>query len=150
MSRGHWCSVVWASPCGPPIWSGRWAPETGRPVLPSLSVLTSSLADGRWRVAATGELNLMTVPLLEEALEEQGLTRPGSVGVLLDLAKVTFLDVAGVASLQRADRLVQQRGLHLAVAPPAAPGPGRMLLLAVGMGLLRPVFGGNEVTGRGA
>lgn len=137
MSRGRWCSVVWAAPSDPPVWSGRWAPPTGR-----LSVVTSAVG-GLCRLALTGELNLLTVPLLHGALDATDRVMPGSVGVLLDLAGVTFLDVAGVASLQRADLLVRQRGHDLVVAPPLASGPGRMLLLAVDTGLLRPAFGGT-------
>jgi hypothetical protein len=148
MSRGRWCSVVWTSPSDPPAWAGRWVPESGRP-LPGLSVITSSAAGGLCRVVLAGELNLMTVPLLRGALDETGPAMPRSAGVLLDLVRVTFLDVAGVTSLRLTDRLVRQRGHDLAVAPPAAPGPGRMLLLAVGTGLLRPVFGGTEENGRG-
>ena len=100
-------------------------------------------------MVAAGELSLMTVPLLDAAMVQAAPSRPGSAGVLLDLVGVTFLDVAGLASLQRADQLTRQRGLDLTVAPPSAPGPGRMLQYAVGSGLLRPVFDGQE-TGRAA
>lgn len=150
MSRGRGFSVTWASASAPAVRRGWSDPADARLLRPGLSVITSSDTGGVYRVAAVGELNLMTAPLLDGAVAETGGPGPWTTGVLLDLGRVTFLDVAGLASLHRADRLVQWRGWRLAVAPPVAQGPARLLREAIGQGWLRPVFEGTGPTSRAA
>jgi anti-anti-sigma factor len=67
----------------------------------------------RVRVAATGEIDLVTAPLLHTQLEE--LWAAGWTDVTADLAQVTFLDSTGVHVLVRARRHAVEHGAAFCV-----------------------------------
>jgi anti-anti-sigma factor len=71
--------------------------------------------DGTEVVQISGELDLATVPRLEEALADRG----GRVRVVVDAAALTFVDVVGVEALVRChSRLASAGGALLVTNPP--------------------------------
>lgn len=83
-------------------------------------------------VVAAGELDMETVPFLEETLC-QSCRRARRI--TLDLTAVTFLDLAAVSLLYRA---AGRLDTELSIVPPAG-GPARRLLRTSGAELLLPV-----------
>jgi anti-anti-sigma factor len=78
-------------------------------------------------VAVRGEIDLVSAPRLEAAVEEAILDHGTPRPLLVDLEECTFMDSTGLALLLRAqDRL----GEDLAVACPPAGAPARLLELA--------------------
>jgi anti-anti-sigma factor len=112
--------------------------------------VTSTVGDGLLRVTARGELDLVTVPMLDLAVREvYWRTSPPWPGrFLLDLTGVTFLDVSGVRTLERIDKVVRDHGSRLDVTGPTACGPVRLLTLAVDFGWLPCVFAASRSTNR--
>ena len=141
-----WCTVVWTC-CEPPIWSGlevRPVPAQTRAELPPLYMI-STVQGGLRCVAVGGELDLTTVPLLDAAVAEAFRTGSAVRGrttgrFLLDLSGVSFMDASALTALDRIDRFVRRRGEELSLVAPMAPGPRRLLLLAVGREWLSPAF----------
>jgi anti-sigma B factor antagonist len=78
-------------------------------------------ADGRVRVSVSGDVDLVTAPRLQEAVEQHLPDRP----VLLDLTGVGFLDSSGVRVLDRLLRL----GGDLRIARQLAPNVEQVLRL---------------------
>jgi anti-anti-sigma factor len=111
-------------------------------------VVTSAAGAELLRVTARGELDLVTVPVLDLAVREiywlASGPRPGRF--LLDLGGVTFLDVCGVRALGRIDRLVRDDGSRLDITGPTACGPRRLLALAVDFGWLPCEFATSKST----
>jgi anti-sigma B factor antagonist len=62
-------------------------------------------------VEVTGEVDLATAPLLEDAL----VSAPPGLSIIVDLAHVTFLDARGVAALITAQRHIQTHGGSLRI-----------------------------------
>lgn len=67
-------------------------------------------------VELSGEVDMSTVPLMHEYLEE--LLPRLRAGLVLDLTLVTFLDSSGLAFLCAADRRVKAHGGRLVVYAP--------------------------------
>jgi stage II sporulation protein AA (anti-sigma F factor antagonist) len=63
------------------------------------------------RVVPVGELDLMTVPLLEAALQEAEQHQPQRV--LLDLGRLTFIDSSGLQVILRAEQRLAESGSQL-------------------------------------
>jgi anti-sigma B factor antagonist len=70
-------------------------------------------------IVVYGDLDVLTTPLLHEALEQVFNEEPSAV--LIDLANVTFLDSTALGALVVAQRHLQDKGgeLRLAAVPPA-------------------------------
>ena len=68
---------------------------------------------GRAVVSATGEVDVFTVPRLDDALT--ALTSAGRTDVVVDLSGVDFLDSTGLSVLVKAQQTVQEAGGKLAV-----------------------------------
>jgi anti-anti-sigma factor len=80
-------------------------------------------------VAVRGEIDLVTAPQLEAAVEEAILDHGAPRPLLVDLDECTFMDSTGLAILLRAqDRLGEDPGLAI-VCPPASLA-ARLLELA--------------------
>ena len=69
------------------------------------------------RVAAEGELDLASAPLLADHLGAVGAADAGSV--VLDLSRLTFLDSSGVALLLGLTRRAEREGWALTIADPS-------------------------------
>jgi anti-anti-sigma factor len=67
---------------------------------------------GRVRMLLTGELDLATVPVLEERLCR---SRDSELAVWLDLSRLEFIDSAGVQALIRAMDDASANGWHLRI-----------------------------------
>ena len=94
--------------------------------LPDQSVFTSSPApfdviveqdNGRVRLRAQGELDLSTVPTLEQAL---AALDAGTSAGLLDMTGVTFMDSSGLRLLILANERAQATGRQLSIVPSSA------------------------------
>jgi anti-anti-sigma regulatory factor len=127
-------------------------PAGARPSGPSGPQLTATpilIGDPRG-VTVVGELDIATAPLLLDTVtavyrSDAALTATSAPAIsvpafLLNLAGVTFVDVAGLRALARVHDQTQARGDHLHVAAPIATAPRRLLRLAVGRGWLVPPF----------
>jgi anti-sigma B factor antagonist len=85
--------------------------------------------DGVAVVAVRGEIDLVTAPRFEAAVEQAILDHGAPRPLLVDLDACTFMDSTGLAILLRAqDRLGEDPGLAI-VCLPARP-PDRLLELA--------------------
>jgi anti-sigma B factor antagonist len=93
--------------------------------------ISTASDDGRLVLAPRGELDLLTVPELE-----QGLLRALPEGeTVLDLSGVSFIDSSGIALLVSVSKLARQNGWRLRVQRPSAPVARLIDLTGVG-GLL--------------
>ena len=70
-------------------------------------------SDGFAHLALRGELDLSTVPKVEEALRRVEESRPSVI--VLDLAGVTFLDSTGLRMVVTAEQRARAEGRRLAV-----------------------------------
>src|SRR5262245_52153124 len=61
-----------------------------------------------WRVEVTGELEISTVPRLEETLAS--VIEHGASAVLLDLSDVSFVDSTGLRTIVQASNDLEARG----------------------------------------
>jgi anti-sigma B factor antagonist len=82
--------------------------------------------DGVAVVAVRGEIDLVTAPRLEAAVEQAILEHRAPRRLLVDLDECTFMDSTGLAILLRA----QDRLGGLAIVCPPAGAAGRLLELA--------------------
>ncbi|HWU08196.1 MAG TPA: STAS domain-containing protein [Streptomyces sp.] len=76
--------------------------------------------DGAWVVVAAGELDMDTVPALQEALEAGAASHSS---VVLDAGAITFADSTALTLLLRMDRSTTFRI--------AAPGPALLQLMQI-------------------
>jgi anti-anti-sigma factor len=89
------------------------APSTGPDTGQLLSVcVVPSGRPGRVVVEVVGEVDAYTAPALDVCLHSQARQR-GVRELVVDLSRVTFLDVAGVAVLAQAHRRCRMRGARL-------------------------------------
>jgi anti-sigma B factor antagonist len=85
--------------------------------------------DGIAVVAVRGEIDLVTAPQFEAAVEEAILDHGTPRPLLVDLEECTFMDSTGLAILLRAqERLGEDPGLAIVCAPASAAA--RLLELA--------------------
>jgi anti-anti-sigma factor len=71
-------------------------------------------------IAARGDVDHMTAPLLADALRRATLEGDGRV--VLDLSETSFIDSAGISTLLNGlRRLTRQRRKLIVVCPPGAP-----------------------------
>ena len=82
-------------------------------------------ADGRVRVAVSGEVDLFTSPRLQAEATKQLERSP----VLLDLTGVEFLDSSGIRVIDGLMRLSAESGNELRVAPTLPAGVEQVLRL---------------------
>lgn len=75
-------------------------------------------------VIPSGELDLLTAQSLRDRL--RGVTDEQPPLVIVDMAEVTFIDVAGLAPVLEAHRELASRGIELRIAHPA-PVLARMI-----------------------
>lgn len=76
--------------------------------------VTTSTADGVATVMLEGELDIATAPLLDATLAD--VERNGTGTVLLDLARVQFIDSTGLRSLLSARQRAEAAGRKLRLA----------------------------------
>ena len=88
-----------------------------RPELLSLIVEPRPAGDGWTRLVVTGELNLVTAPLLTDAVNAVLRDSPGTV-IELDLAGVPFLDSAGIRGLLHSRTNAERTGRRLVLVNP--------------------------------
>jgi anti-sigma B factor antagonist len=91
---------------------------------PELSTILDETREDRAILRVEGEIDLLTAPRLEEALE--AALRPGRL-VVVDLNAVTFMDSTGLRTLLQAHRGAAGTGGGLAID--AAPGGAAARLL---------------------
>jgi anti-sigma B factor antagonist len=98
-------------------------------------------------LTVAGELDLATAPQVNAALARalSSAAEIDSVEFALNLAGLTFCDVAGLDALTDVHDTVTGSGGTLNVIPPAASGPTRLLQLAVNEGWLAPAFRTDRV-----
>ncbi len=106
---------------------------------PTLGPLGPLLVDVHWQgacamVAVQGELDLATAPLLISCLTGVVSQRPRQL--TLDLARLVFIDCAGLTPIVRARRLLPADRPLILRSPPAA---ARRLLLLTGLDRAFPV-----------
>lgn len=98
--------------------------------------VTVRIAEGLPVVAARGEVDVTSAPVLEEALEAQ--LEAGASSLVVDFLGVTFLDSTGLSALVRAHRRCTAAGGRLALV---MADPQLLRLLAVtGLDRLIPAF----------
>ncbi len=74
-------------------------------------VITGATTAGEAHLALCGELDCSSAPELRSRIGEVLAAGPGSVG--LDLARLSFIDAAGLGVLIGAERQLRERGGHL-------------------------------------
>src|SRR3954452_7288308 len=82
---------------------------------PQLHVVTESLGNGTRVVALRGELDVATIPSLDEALSV-AVRVEGTPKVMLDLSEVTFIDSTALMRLLTAQRELDRRGGQMVLA----------------------------------
>jgi anti-anti-sigma factor len=98
--------------------------------------VSSRTQRGATVLTLSGELDLASVPALEQAVE--GVSDSAGELVVLDLRELEFMDVAGLRAVLRSDQRLRERGKRLALA-----GPGysvRRLLALTGQDDVLSVF----------
>ena len=84
-----------------------------------LQVDEQALDDG-YLIAARGDIDHVTAPLVADALRR--VTLEGDGRVVLDMTETEFIDSAGISTLLNGlRRLTRQRRRMLVVCPPGAP-----------------------------
>jgi anti-anti-sigma factor len=81
---------------------------------PKFEIDVSPEADGRRRLAVSGELDLATVAELREAVRSAAAA---AREVLLDLREITFIDSTGLTLLVNVDAESRADGFGLAIVP---------------------------------
>ena len=76
--------------------------------------VTTSTADGVATVVLEGELDISTAPVLDATLAD--VERNGTATLLLDLARVEFIDSTGLRSLLSARQRAEAAGRSLRLA----------------------------------
>jgi anti-anti-sigma regulatory factor len=118
--------------------------STGADQAPPTSAVP--IASGGLRgVTVTGEIDIATTALLDSAVTEScsvaaGTGLPSRSVFLLNLADMTFLDASGLQAMAKAQEQAEANGYQVRAAPPIAPGPRRVLRLAVDRGWLDPLY----------
>ena len=87
---------------------------------PMTALVGEVVTDGRNRpqLKLQGEIDILTVPVLDDMLSELVLDNYGDV--VVDLARVEFIGVAGVKALCRHAGHVRERGDRLMLSSPSA------------------------------
>lgn len=94
----------------------------------------------------TGEIDLVSAPLLAEAIEE-ALNR-GAAQLWIDLGRLDFMDSSGLHVLHDARHRADRLNRRLAVICP--PGPVRRLFDIAGLDDVVPVYADRAAAHRGA
>ena len=89
-------------------------------------------------VEVDGELDLASSPELEHALEQAWGDAPDEI--VLDLEKLSFMDMAGLRVLLTATRRAQRRGTSLVLTN--VRGPVRRVMALTGVNGLLPIRAG--------
>jgi len=85
------------------------------PMAPQLDVVMESLGNGTRVLALRGELDVATVPSLDDALGEV-VGVEGTPRLLIDLSEVTFIDSTALMRLLTALRELDRRGGQMVLA----------------------------------
>ena len=92
------------------------------------------LRDGLVRILVRGELDLLTAPVLEDALVSlEGRSEP----IVVDLSDLSFLDVSGLRALALAGRRAREKGCRFALTE-CGPMVRRLLELTGMASMLDP------------
>lgn len=92
------------------------SPGSTRADQPVLS-LSTHRDDHQYRIAVSGELDVMTAPTLDHALHEAG--RSNRATVVVDLALVSFCDCAGMGVLTSHHHALTEAGRLLLIDRPS-------------------------------
>jgi anti-sigma B factor antagonist len=116
---------------------------SGTDNVPRLHTVVEDAAD-RCTVTVTGELDVLTGPVLQRILDS---VAGGVRHLRLDVAQLSFCDVAWLRALLRAQQVARERGIRLIVSNP--PSHFEWLLRVTGTAghLLGGVFTGDELAG---
>jgi anti-anti-sigma factor len=101
--------------------------EDASPEAP-LTVESKTLQKGAIQVELVGELDLATIPLLDEELDK---AHAWDKRVILDLRKLQFVDSSGLHALLRVDRRLQETGGSLTII--RGPRPVERLFTLTGL-----------------
>lgn len=74
--------------------------------------------DAVLRIAADGEVDLLSCELLAEAIR-QAIVADRVAHLMIDLTDVRFIDSCGVQTLVDGERLAKDQGVHYAVVNPS-------------------------------
>lgn len=100
-------------------------------VMPELVDIRVAVADGRYTVAVTGELDIVSAGKLEAVLLQ--ISGDSASAVRLDLSGLTFMDSTGLRTVLRAKELSDSHGFELSLVP----GPPKVQRLFEVTALLR-------------
>ena len=92
---------------------------------------------GRPALTVRGELDLLTAPRLDTAVEEALVSSDGSL--VVDLTHTAFLDSSGARTLLNAARKAESAGVALFVLAPRANGPVRLTIDLLDLGAFVPL-----------
>jgi anti-sigma B factor antagonist len=123
----------------------RPAPTSPR-ILPNSTRIDADDIGRRTVLSVTGEIDLISAPLLSEAIDE-ALDR-GAVQLWIDLSRLDFMDSSGLHVLHAARHRADSLNRRLAVICPA--GPVRRLFDIAGLGELVPIYADRGAAHRGA
>ncbi len=87
--------------------------STGRPPLS----LSSRCDANQYRIIASGELDLMTAPILDQALRQANYSNRPTV--IIDLARMSFCDCAGMRVLTTHHQALNDAGRLLLISHPS-------------------------------
>ena len=85
----------------------------------AIGISHESLGDAGWLFEIEGELDLASADRLREALA--GPIRDGAGGVVVDLAKCSFVDSSGLAVLLEAQKALEDSSRFVILAPDTQP-----------------------------
>ena len=94
-----------------------WCASDGSRLVAPIAMATDDGSD-RPRMRLQGEIDILTVPALEEMLS--AMVSDGCSDVVVDLADVHFMGVAGLEALCDCARDLQRRGHRLILSSPSA------------------------------
>jgi anti-anti-sigma factor len=99
--------------------------------MPELVDIHVAVADGRYTVAVSGELDILSASRLEAVLLK--ISGDSASAIRLDLSRLTFMDSTGLRTVLLAKELCDSHGLELSLVP----GPPRVQRLFEVTALLR-------------
>jgi stage II sporulation protein AA (anti-sigma F factor antagonist) len=138
---------------GVPSWVRVRSPDESKPmrgggVVPELVDIRVAVADGRYTVAVSGELDILSAGKLEAVLLE--ISGDSASALRLDLSELTFMDSTGLRTILLAKELCDSHGFELSLVP----GPPKVQRLFEVTALLRVLpfegDGAGDAAGNGA
>jgi anti-anti-sigma factor len=104
------------------------------PPAPGSLTISSDIQDGTISISLTGELDLAGAGQMEASLAEAERAKP--VRIVIDLARLSFLDSTGLRLLLQADLRAREGGYEL-VLRPGTPSVQRVFEVTGALDVLR-------------